>query len=261
MASLHVVSLHRYPVKGLSPEPLAAADLETGGYFPGDRLYAVENGPSGFDPQAPVHMPKIKFLMLMRQARLATLATRFDHATHVLTVAHEGREVVSADLSSEAGRAALEAFLADFCKGETRGRVRVVAAPREGRRPVPLHRFRPRASSPSSIWRRSPISNGRSGQRVDPLRFRANIVIDGAPAWSEHQWLGRTFAFGAARLEPTKLIDRCNATKVDPQTGAARPRHHRHADAAPTATSTSASMPGSRRAAEWPSAIRSKRCA
>ena len=219
MASLHVVSLHRYPVKGLSPEPLAAADLETGGYFPGDRLYAVENGPSGFDPQAPVHMPKIKFLMLMRQARLATLATRFDHATHVLTVAHEGREVVSADLSSEAGRAALEAFLADFCKGETRGRLRVVAAPREGAG-APF-RFTDSSAGFVSIVNLATIAEleRTMGQRVDPLRFRANIVIDGAPAWSEHQWLGRTFAFGAARLEPTKLIDRCNATKVDPQTG------------------------------------------
>jgi hypothetical protein len=42
MASFRVVSLARYPVKGLSPEVLADADLETGSYFPGDRLYAVE---------------------------------------------------------------------------------------------------------------------------------------------------------------------------------------------------------------------------
>ena len=219
MASLHVVSLHRYSVKGLSPEPLAAADLETDHYFPGDRLYAVENGPSGFDPQAPVHMPKIKFLMLMRQARLATLATRFDPATHVLTVAHAGRELVRADLSSAAGRAALEAFLADFCKGETRGRLRVVAAPREGAG-APF-RFTDSSAGFVSIVNLATIADLERtiGQRVDPLRFRANIVIDGAPAWSEHQWLGRTFAFGAARLEPTNLIDRCNATKVDPQTG------------------------------------------
>jgi uncharacterized protein YcbX len=219
MASLHVVSLTRYPVKGLSPEPLAAADLETDHYFPGDRLYAVENGPSGFDPQAPVHMPKIKFLMLMRQARLATLATRFDHATQVVTIAHEGREMLSADLSSEAGRAALEDFLADFCKGETRGRLRVVAAPREGAG-TPF-RFTDSRSGFVSIVNQATIADLEQtmGQRVDPLRFRANIVIDGAPAWSEHQWLGRTFAFGTVRIEPTKLVDRCNATKVDPQTG------------------------------------------
>lgn len=219
MAPPHIVSLHRYPVKGLSAEPLAAADLEAGSYFPGDRLYAVENGPSGFDPQAPVHLPKIKFLMLMRQARLAKLVTRFDPTSHVLTVAHEGREVFGADLDSEAGRAALEVFLADFCKGETRGRLRVVAAPREdAARPF---RFTDSSSGFVSIVNLATIADlaRAMGQPLDPLRFRANIVIDGAPAWSEHHWLERTFAFGAARLRPTRLIERCNATKVNPHTG------------------------------------------
>jgi hypothetical protein len=37
-------SLSRYPVKGLSAEPLEAIDLEAGAYFPGDRIYAIENG-------------------------------------------------------------------------------------------------------------------------------------------------------------------------------------------------------------------------
>ncbi len=44
-----IASLYRYPVKGLSPEALDSADLEAGGHFPGDRLFAIENGPSGFD--------------------------------------------------------------------------------------------------------------------------------------------------------------------------------------------------------------------
>ena len=48
-----VQSIYRYPVKGLSPERLLRAPLGVGATLPGDRLYAIENGPSGFDPQAP----------------------------------------------------------------------------------------------------------------------------------------------------------------------------------------------------------------
>ncbi len=66
---MQVASLYRYPVKGLSPERLERATLERGAYFPGDRLFAIENGPSGFDPAEPRHQPKIKFLMLMRNGR------------------------------------------------------------------------------------------------------------------------------------------------------------------------------------------------
>ena len=47
-----IAGLYRYPVKGLSPEPLPRVALEAGQTFPADRRYAIENGPSGFDPAA-----------------------------------------------------------------------------------------------------------------------------------------------------------------------------------------------------------------
>ena len=45
-----VAALYRYPVKGLSAEALAAAVVLPGETIPFDRAYAIENGPSGFDP-------------------------------------------------------------------------------------------------------------------------------------------------------------------------------------------------------------------
>ncbi len=48
-----VASIYRYPVKGLSPEPLPAVALSVGQTLPADRRYAIENGPSGFDPADP----------------------------------------------------------------------------------------------------------------------------------------------------------------------------------------------------------------
>ncbi len=108
-------------MKGLSPEPQESALLEAGGYWPGDRLFAIENGPSGFDPAAPTHEPKIKFLMLMRNAALARLATRYDDASGELVIAHEGREAARGNLATQEGRAVIESFLAGFCAEEMRG--------------------------------------------------------------------------------------------------------------------------------------------
>ena len=61
--SARIVGLYRYPVKGLSPEALAEVQLEAGGTFPNDRAFAIENGKHEFDPAAPKHFPKIKFLV------------------------------------------------------------------------------------------------------------------------------------------------------------------------------------------------------
>ena len=57
------------------------------------------------------------------------------------------------------------------------------------------------------------------GAPVDPVRFRANVYVDGWPAWHEFDLLGREIAAGSARLKVVKRIVRCAATEVDPATG------------------------------------------
>jgi uncharacterized protein YcbX len=58
------------------------------------------------------------------------------------------------------------------------------------------------------------------GQPVHPLRFRANLYVQGWPAWHEFELPGRTLAVGDARLKVVKRIVRCAAINVDPDTAA-----------------------------------------
>src|SRR3954471_21077951 len=81
-----IAGLYRYPVKGLTPEPLSTVALQVGQTLPADRRYAIENGPTGFDPQAPVWKPKTAYLMLMRNERLAGFKSLFDDASNTLTI-------------------------------------------------------------------------------------------------------------------------------------------------------------------------------
>jgi MOSC domain-containing protein len=214
MMAATLQSLYRYPVKGLSPEPLARAELAAGAYFPGDRLYAVENGPAGFDPAAPAHQPKTKFLMLMRDERLAALHTRYDDATSTLTIRGDGREAVSADLSTKDGRLAVEAFFRRFMPKELRGPPKVLAAP-DG------FRFTDSRRGFVSIINLASVAalEDAVGAPVNPLRFRGNLYVTGWPAWHEFDLVGREVAVGpSARLKIIKRIERCAATNVDPDT-------------------------------------------
>src|SRR5260370_27105139 len=128
-ASPKIHAIYRYPVKGLSPEPLARATLAVAETLPGDRLYAIENGPSGFDPAAPRHQPKQRYLMLMRNERLARLRTRFDDASHTLALETEGREAARGDLRTAEGRAAIAPFFARFCAAQLRRPPKLLPAP------------------------------------------------------------------------------------------------------------------------------------
>jgi uncharacterized protein YcbX len=208
-----IESLYRYPVKGFSPEPVTRATLKAGDYFPGDRLFAVENGPSGFDPAAPQHQSKIKFLMLMHNERLATLRTRYEDATGTLTIEQEGRSAVRADLATKEGRLAVEAFFRRFMPTELRGPPKLLQAEGHSFSNVP-------AKVVSVINLASVAAIGTAiGAPVHPLRFRANLYVEGWPAWHEFDLLEHEIAIGGARLKVTKRTLRCPATEVDPDTG------------------------------------------
>jgi uncharacterized protein len=211
---MRLARLYRYPVKGFSPEPLDFADLPAGGYFPCDRLFAVENGPSGFDPAAPEHQPKIKFLMLMKQGALAGLSTRYDEASGVLTIARDGREVAQGDLRRAEGRAAIEAFLTDYLGSEIRGAVKLLEAPED-------FRFTDSKSGFVSLINLASVEAiaAAQGAPVDPLRFRGNLYVEGAEPWAEALWPGRRIRIGGATLDVLKMTDRCAATGVEPGTG------------------------------------------
>ncbi len=211
-----VASLYRYPVKGLSPERVAAAALKAGEHFPVDRIFAIENGPSGFVPDAPAHQPKIKFLMLMRHERLARLRTRYDEHTGMLTIADNGAIVATGNILEPEGRNLIEKYFATTLADQLRGPPRMLAAP-------PGFRFADSRRGFVSIINLSTVREiGRAcGQPdLDPLRFRGNIYLEGMEPWAEFALADATMRVGTAMLRGLARTDRCAAINVDPASGA-----------------------------------------
>jgi len=209
-----IASLYRYPVKGLSPEPLSHVALAVGQTLPADRRYAIENGPSGFDAAAPRWMVKAYFLMLMRDEWLAALHSHFDDESGVLTIRRNGAVAVRGNLETADGRAAIERFFAGSYAGAIKGPPKVLSS--EG------HSFSDIARKVVSIINLGSLRAIENivGQPVHPLRFRANLYVEGWPAWHEFDLLDQTLAIGATRLKVVKRITRCAAVNVDPDTAA-----------------------------------------
>src|SRR5579863_6279129 len=210
--SAQIASLYRYPVKGLSPEPLSRVDLSIGETFPSDRRYAIENGPSGFNPRKPAWLPKSLFLMLMRNERLAGLQTRFEDATHLFTIRKDGEVVARGNLKTAQGRADIEQFFAVNFASELKGPPKVLCGD--------SHSFSDVARKVVSIINLASVAAVENlvDWAVHPLRFRANMYVAGWPAWHEFDLLDKTLAIGDVRLKVVKRIKRCAAVNVDPDT-------------------------------------------
>ena len=209
----HVAALYRYPVKGLSPEQLDIVDLSPGATIQGDRVYAIERHPGKFDPHTPRHLPKVNFIMLMRDERLAALETRFIDTSDTLTLRHNGTVVAEGQLSTAEGRAEIETFLSRYMGSEISNAPRIVSA--KG------HSFSDVPDKCVHIVNHASIRTLESelGREIDPIRFRPNIVVDGIAPWRELDLLEKTITIAGVKLQAFARTQRCAATNVDPSTG------------------------------------------
>jgi uncharacterized protein YcbX len=208
-----VTGIFRHPVKGFTPEALPFVDLAPGKGFPGDRIYAVENGPSGFDPAAPAFVPKQKFAVLAALPKVAAVRTCYHDAGGDLEATAPGAPPFFGRLSELTGRDAFAAWLTGVLGEDATGPLNVQAAP-------DTWRFTDNPRGQVSIINLASVADlsQRMGVELDPLRFRANLYVEGWPAWAELGWIDRRLMLGWAEAEVFKSIVRCAATEVNPAT-------------------------------------------
>ena len=216
MASMITIrALNTFPVKGMSVQSHESIPVSKGENLPLDRSWAIEAGAKKFDPVSPAYLPKTAFAQLMSHEKVAALATHLDVSagTPVLTINRDGKQVARGDLSTPVGRQIIEQFMAAYMKDELRGSPRLVHA--EG------HHFTDVPAKFISILNLASVREIERvvGKPVDPLRFRANIHIDGAEPWAEFSWLSKQLQVdGLPVFRVAERIKRCAAISVNPQT-------------------------------------------
>ena len=205
-------SIYRYPVKGLSAEPLDAAPLTPGETLLHDRRFAIAHGTTKFDVAAPQWLPKQNYIMLAKDEKLAQLETRFDPESEMLTILRNGKQVVRAKATDIMGKTLIGQFFAGYMGSAGRGTPRLVEAAG--------HSF---SDVPEKVLSLINLASIRDLERVlrqevHPLRFRGNLYLEGLDPWEEMTWIGREVTIGTARLQIMEPIQRCAATNVNPLT-------------------------------------------
>jgi uncharacterized protein YcbX len=209
--------MYRFPVKGLSAEPVTAVHLSAGEGMPGDRMFGFARYNSGFDPQNPQPLPKQNFVVLLNEAGLAGLQTGFDSVTQTLRIATRDQSR-RFDMSDADEKKAAAAFLSAVLHlSDPEAPSFVSSAP---------HRFTDVSVISPEMMNAISVLNLASvrafeeeiGEAVHPARFRANLVIDGLPAYSELEGVGSLFTLGGVTFRIVSRTKRCAATEVNPDT-------------------------------------------
>jgi uncharacterized protein YcbX len=213
-----VRQLYRYPVKGLSAEPLQQVSLTPGEGLPLDRAFALTNGSWTFEAGAYVPRPKTDFIALMDHAALASLATRFDDDENCLHVTAPDGRSLRIDVDDAASRNHLAAFIARHINARLEGPPAFIAG--EGFRFTDVSVLSHGMMNAVSLINLATVREVGAAldADIDPLRFRANLYMDGGEAWEESAWLDRDVRIGDVRARVVMRTPRCAATNVNPVT-------------------------------------------
>jgi uncharacterized protein YcbX len=204
----------RFPVKGLHAEPLDAASLAAGQGLPNDRRFAIARGDNRQAFGAPRWYPKEWFVMLMRDTGLATVTPRVDWEAGTVELGAPGRPSCRASFATAEGREAIDRWVNEVLGERREGRAHWVESGEISFTDVPQNCL--------SLVNLESVRDleSRMGAAVDPLRFRANLYVRGGAPWEEFDWVGQEIAIGDVTLRIPARIPRCNATSVNPDSGA-----------------------------------------
>ena len=217
---MQIHELWHYPVKGLGGNQIPAVTLETGGYFPYDRHFAISIGGEKTAQASPgTWFPKAHFLQLMAHEAMADYSCNYqgDTANPTLELLHKGTLCLRIDPTVAQDCRRFEDFFAALFANQLRGRPRLMQRHQQA--------YSDQSTALISIASTASLDAfaNATGTKPDSRRFRINIIIDAKDAFAEAGLIGKTVRCGEALLLVRKPVGRCAAINVDPDTADRNP--------------------------------------
>lgn len=206
----HIV---RHPIKSIGWEVLGSVELTAGSVLPNDRRWAIAHEAATFSGTPDGWHPKRNFVRGVAGPQLMSVEARLSEDERHVALSHPNRPDirVAPDLPEDA--AALLEWISPLWPDSRPAVSRVVAVDRIAMTDVP--------DPFVAILSKSSLRalGEMAGSDLSIHRFRGNLWLDGFAPWEEADWMGKVIGIGSVRLRVEQPITRCNATKVNPETG------------------------------------------
>ncbi|WP_204113252.1 MOSC domain-containing protein [Shimia biformata] len=207
--TIRIAQIWRHPIKAHGREPLDHVTLTKGRTLPWDRRWAVAHEASKADGSEWV--PCANFSRGAKAPELMAVAAQSDLAANTVTLSHPDRPDLTFDPDGDA--AAFLDWVRPLMPQDRAASTRLIRVPGRGMTDTNF----PSIALNNLASHRA--VEGRLGRSLSPLRWRGNILFDGAAPWEEFDWIGKSLRIGGAELTVRERIGRCLATTANPETG------------------------------------------
>ncbi len=207
----HVAGIWRHPIKAHGREELARVLLREGRCIPWDRRWALAHEMADFDDEAPGWVQCNNFSRAAKAPQLMAITARCDMRRGTVTLSHPDLPDLTFDPEEDGG--ALVQWVLPITPANRALPSRVVRAPKRGMTDTDYPSI-----SLINLASHAEVAR-RIGRDISPLRWRANLLLDGLEPWAERDWIGRRIRVGGAELEVREHITRCRATTASTRSG------------------------------------------
>ncbi len=210
---VHIVDIHRHPLKGWTAESLASVTLDAGGGLPFDRHFAFTSGRLEDQPTPGRWVQPRTFLQLTFFPELAAFGCTLNEAG-VLTMTAPDGSSAEAQVGAPERFAEANTFIQKhFPTGPHGAPYLTEQAAGHGNWDF--------TDTKISIINLATVRvlEVASGHPLERERFRGNLYIDGLEPWEEFSWPGHRLCVGDLRLDVLRPIQRCAMTSTEPGTG------------------------------------------
>lgn len=210
-----LTDIYRHPVKSLGEEALETVILEAGKPMPHDRMIAIAHGSSEWAADTPGWIGGSRNVVNQTQVpRLAQIKTSYEPASGRLSLSHPDLGDLTVTPGSQADDDKLMDWVAPLTEGTpSTGPFQICRAP--GVAYTDFEDTHISIATGNSLR----ALEERVGKQLEHIRFRMNLWLEGPPAWSDLDWVGREVEIGEVRLKVIGRDARCNATNANPATG------------------------------------------
>ncbi len=204
-----LANICRHPIKGHGREELASVRLLAGEGLPWDRLWAVAHEAAklrdGWSPCA-------NFARGAKAPQLMAITCALDEEARSVTLRHPVRGEITIHPDAAEDLPAFLDWVGPLNPPERAQPARIVSAG------VAMTDSAFPSISIVNLASLAELS-AHVGIPLSAHRFRANLWVEGWKPWQEWEMIGRRLHIGDTVLEVRERITRCNATKVDLESG------------------------------------------
>lgn len=211
--SAYLAEIWRHPIKSCGRETLTRVLLTENRTLPWDRRWAIAHEASQYDPEHPEWVACANFARAAKSPAMQAITARCNLAYGTVTLSHPKLPDLTIDPDNPADGATLIQWIMPISAGNRALPANVV---RNGLRGMTDTDFP--SISIVNLGSHREVED-RLGRIVSPLRWRANLILDGLDPWTERDWVGKRIRVGLAELEVRENITRCLATSTSVSTG------------------------------------------